>query len=86
MMQVDTGAYPQELSELHDGGYLALVPATDGWRNAWVYETEEDGYTLTSLGADGRPGPAPPSPWISGAYDCDLVLTNGQITQGPSGR
>jgi hypothetical protein len=85
-MQVDTGAYPQELAELERGGYLELVPETDGWGNGWVYAVGPNGYTLTSLGADGRPGPGPPSPWITGAYDCDLLLTNGQITQGPTGR
>ena len=85
-MQVDTGAYPEELVELEHGGYLALVPKADGWGFAWIYTAAAGGYTLTSLGADGRPGPAPPSPWTAGAYDCDLVLTNGQITQGPSGR
>jgi len=86
LMQVDKGAYPQDFAELESGGYLALVPPTDAWGNAWIYEAGEGGYTLTSLGADGQPGPAPPSPWTSGAYDCDLVLTNGQITQGPAGR
>ena len=86
LMQVDTGAYPQEFVELERGGYLALVPPADAWGNAWIYEAGLDGYTLKSLGAGGQPGPAPPSPWTSGAYDCDLVLTNGQITQGPSGR
>jgi hypothetical protein len=86
LMQVDTGAYPQEIAELERGGYLALVPPADAWGNAWIYESGTDGYTLTSLGAGGLPRPAPPTPWTSGAYDCDLVLTNGQITQGPSGR
>jgi len=86
LMQVDTGAYPQEFVELERGGYLTLVPPADAWGNAWIYETGPDSFTLTSLGADGQPGPAPPTPWTSGAYDCDLVLTNGQITQGPAGR
>ena len=86
LMQVDTGAYPQALVELERGGYLVLVPPADAWGNAWVFETAADGYTLTSLGADGRPGPAPPSPWTTGAYDCDLVLTNGQMTHRPTGR
>ncbi len=86
LMQVDKGAYPEEFVELERGGYLAVVPTADAWGNAWTYETGQDSYTLTSLGADGRPGPAPPSPWTTGAYDCDLVLTNGQMTQGPSGR
>lgn len=86
LMRADTGAHPQTLVELERGRYLALVPSTDAWGNAWVYEAGEDGYTLASLGADGRPGPAPPVPWTTGAYDCDLVLINGQVTQGPSGR
>jgi hypothetical protein len=85
-LQVDTGTYPRELAELERGGYMTVVPTTDGWGHAWAYEATEDAYTLTSLGADGRPGPPPPSPWTSGAYDCDLVMVNGQITQGPSGR
>lgn len=86
LMQVDTGTFPRELVGLERGGYLALVPPADGWGNAWIYEAGPDAYTLTSLGADGQPGPPPPSPWTSGAYECDLVVTNGQITQGPSGR
>jgi hypothetical protein len=86
LMQVDAGAYPRALVDLERGDYLVLVPPADAWGNAWVYETSSDGYTLTSLGAGGQPGPVPPSPWISGAYECDLVLANGQMTQGPSGR
>ena len=86
LMQVDTGAYPGEIVELEHGGYLASVPSADAWGTEWIYATEPGSYTLTSLGADGQPGPAPPIPWTTGAYSCDLVLTNGQMTQGPSGR
>ena len=86
LMQVDTGDYPQELAELERGGYLTMVPGTDAWGNSWAYSPGPEGYTLTSLGADGHPGPPPPSPWVAGAYDCDLVLSNGEITRGPTGR
>lgn len=86
LTQADTGSLPGRLAELQEGGYLVRVPAGDGWGTPWAYTTGRDGFTLTSLGSDGRAGPAPPSPWATGAYDADIVLRNGQFVQAPSGR
>lgn len=83
---VASGAYPRSLDEIETGGYLAQVPATDAWGNPWRYEPSPQAFILTSLGSDGREGPAPPAPWTQGAYDCDLVMVNGQMAQAPSGR
>lgn len=75
---VDHGGYPV-------GGTLpdairALTPAygstpvtTDAWGNELLYESTGHSYTLTSPGADGRPG----SP-------DDVVITDGQVTRQPA--
>jgi hypothetical protein len=85
-MRVDTGRYAQNLAELVENEYLRVALPTDGWGNAWVYMTGADTYTLISLGSDGAAGPAPPSVWLDEPYDPDIVLTDGQFTQAPTGR
>ena len=85
LMQADTGRPPGALAALQDGRYLALVPMVDGWGNAWTYTVGRDGFSLTSMGSDGRAGPDPPTPWGGGSYACDLVMRNGQMTQAPAG-
>jgi len=85
-MRIDTGRYAQSLAELAENGYMRVVPPTDGWGNAWLYTTGADTYTITSLGSDGARGPAPPPNWVRGPDDPDIILTNGQFTQAPTGR
>ena len=85
-IRIDTGRYAQSLAELAEKGYLLVVPPTDGWGNVWVYTTGADTYTITSLGSDGAGGPAPPANWVREPDDPDIILTNGQFTQAPTGR
>jgi hypothetical protein len=86
VMREDTGRYAQNLAELAENEYLRVAPTTDGWGNAYVYMTGANTYTLTSLGSDGAAGPAPPRVWLDEPYDPDIVLTDGQFTQAPTGR
>ena len=86
LMQVDAGRAPASLAELQTAGYLEVVPTNDGWGNGFIYVVDGNEYEITSLGSDGRAGPAPPQPWTGGAYACDLVLYNGQFTQAPATR
>ncbi len=86
LMQADSGSLPKRLEELQSGGYLVRAPTRDSWGTLYAYTTGENNFALTSLGADGRPGPAPPSPWTTGAYETDIVLRNGQFVQAPAGR
>ena len=86
LMRADRGAYPENLAELETAGFFVRVPAIDGWGNAWNYSTGPNGFTLVSLGEDGRAGPPPPQPWTGGSHACDLVMTNGQFTQAPGAR
>jgi len=86
LMQADTGRAPASLADLQRGGYLEVVPVNDGWGHAFVYAVEGNNFELTSLGSDGRAGPAPPQPWTGGSYPCDLILYNGQFTQTPATR
>jgi len=86
VMRLDTGGYAQSLAELVEKNYMRVVAPTDAWGTAWAYSTGADTYTLTSLGSDGAPGPAPPRVWLDEPYDPDIVLTDGQFTQAPTGR
>ena len=81
--RVDEGVYVSALSDLVPS-YMQVVPANDGWGNAFEYSVTSGNYVLQSFGTDGADGPAPPSPWVNGPYDVDLEMTNGQFTQAPS--
>lgn len=83
-MRVDTGAYAGALANLQPT-YMQVAPTEDGWGNAWVYSTGADTYTITSQGSDGAAGPAPPATWVNEPYDPDIVMTDGQFTQAPTG-
>ena len=85
-MRVDTGSYGANLAALSAAGYMQVTPANDGWGNAFTYVTGADTYTITSNGSDGAAGPAPPATWINDPYDPDIVLTDGQFTQAPTGQ
>jgi type II secretion system protein G len=84
-MRVDTGSYAANLAALAPT-YMQVAPANDGWGNGFVYSTGADTYTITSQGSDGAAGPAPPATWINDPYDPDIVLTDGQFTQAPTGQ
>ncbi|MGD8329552.1 MAG: type II secretion system protein GspG, partial [Acidobacteriota bacterium] len=86
LMQADTGRAPASLADLQHGGYLEVVPMNDAWGHGFIYAVDGNQFELTSLGSDGRAGPAPPQPWTGGSYPCDLTLTNGQFTQAPATR
>lgn len=83
LRQVESGSYAERLADLDT---LGAGLTADGWGNPYVYTATGGTYTLTSLGADGAPGPAPPSPWQGSPYDPDLVMVLGRFTQAPSGR
>lgn len=83
--RVDTGAYAAALVADLQPNYMQIVPVNDAWINAWTYAGGAT-YTLTSLGADGAAGTVPPAPWINDPYEPDLILQNGQFTQGPTGQ
>jgi general secretion pathway protein G len=65
--RLDVGSYPVALNELRvgaapgwDGPYLPRDIPTDPWGNSYVYalvaDAKSSGYTLKSLGKDGRDG------------------------------
>jgi hypothetical protein len=83
--RVDTGAYPETMHALvAPERYARTGLPLDGWGNPFRYvRNSNDLYTLTSLGSDGRRGPAPPSPWVVPLYDPDIVMSNGEFTQAP---
>jgi len=83
-IRVDTGAYAANLAALSPT-YMQVAPAEDGWGTAWSYSTGADTYTITSLGSDAAAGPAPPATWVNEPYDPDIVMTDGQFTQAPTG-
>ncbi len=84
-LRVDTGSYGATLAALSPT-YMQVAPAADGWGNPWGYSTGADTYSITSLGSDGALLPAPPVPWINDPYDPDIILTDGQFVQAPTGQ
>ena len=85
-LRVDTGSYGATLGALSPT-YMQVAPAADGWGTAWGYSTGADTYTITSAGSDATAGaPVAPVPWINDPYDPDIILTDGQFTQAPTGQ
>lgn len=81
--RVDEGVYASTLADLVPA-YMQVVPANDGWGNAFEYSVSGGSFELESYASDGADGPAAPTPWANGPYDVDLEMTNGQFTQAPS--
>lgn len=79
---VDHGDYADSLPELAPY-YLGTLPPVDRWGFAWTYAHADKAYTLTSRGADGADGPAPPVGWDGAPFEPDLVIENGAFTQAP---
>ncbi len=85
VMHVDTGRYAESLGELGTLDYMPEVLPVDGWGNSFIYVTS-DTYSITSRGSDGQPGPPPPDRWPNVPYEPDIILTNGQFVQAPTGQ
>ena len=67
---------------------MQVTPVNDGWGTAWTYAVvvATDTYTITSSGSDAVAGPPAPTPWINDPYTPDIILSNGQFTQAPTGQ
>ena len=83
--RVDTGNYVAALAALAPN-YMQVPPANDGWGNPYVYAPGADTYDLTSWGSDDAAGGVAPVPWINEPYDPDIIMTDGQFTQAPTGQ
>ncbi len=91
MYAVDNNTYPKvtnysSLQPLIQPTYVKTVAGTDGWNHGWVFsgDTSEGAeYTLASLGKDGKPSIANGGPTTD--FDCDIIFSNGQFFQWPSG-
>lgn len=81
-LKLEIGRYARSLSHLalHAPG----LPATDMWRQPWRYVSTGDSYTLVSYGFRGKPGPEPPADWADDAFECDLVMTDGDFVEAPA--
>ena len=84
-LRVDTGAYGATLAALSPT-YMQVAPAGDGWGTNWGYAVVAGTYTITSLGSDAAAGPVPPTTWINDPYTPDILLSDGQFTQAPTGQ
>jgi general secretion pathway protein G len=63
--------------------YIRVMPAVDGWQNAWVVTSATTNYTVTSTAKDGAT-----SAVTGGAttdFNCDILFVNGQFFQWPQG-
>jgi type II secretory pathway pseudopilin PulG len=79
--RAETGRYADRIADLAVPGQRLDL---DGWGRPYVYTRDGATYTLTSLGADGRPGPAPPVTWTGAPYEPDLTVSTGRFTQAPN--
>ncbi|MGH9748363.1 MAG: type II secretion system protein GspG [Candidatus Polarisedimenticolia bacterium] len=75
---IDHGGYPvggtlQDAVRALSPAFVSTPVTTDAWGNDLSYESTGHSYTLTSPGADGRPG----SP-------DDVVMTDGRFTRQPA--
>jgi len=84
-LRVDTGAYSIGTMATLVPNYMQVLPAGDGWGQAWVYASDGTTYTITSLGSDSAVGPAAPATWSNEPYEPDLTMIDGQFTQAPTG-
>lgn len=83
---VDHGAYAGDLEVLRAQGYMVTAPESDAWGNGWIYTSDGNTYSLTSLGSDGALGPPAPSLWINEPYEPDIELQNGVFEKAPTGQ
>ncbi|HEV8376883.1 MAG TPA: type II secretion system protein GspG [Candidatus Polarisedimenticolia bacterium] len=91
MYAVDNNTYPRvanysALQPLITPNYVKTVSGTDGWNHPWVFTgdtTNGTEYTLTSLGKDGKPGVS--NGGETTGFNCDIIFSNGQFFQWPSG-
>ena len=82
---IDQMGYSPDLPTLAATGYLQVLLTNDGWGNPFVYNVGANTYTLSSLGADGVAGPAPPIPWANEPFEPDITVVDGMFTQAPEG-
>jgi len=86
----DNARYPQGVatwpalkSEINPH-FMKDPPDVDGWQNPWEVGTAAGyDYTLVSTGKDGATGPR--AGGTTGAFDCDIVFSNGLFYQWPEG-
>ena len=88
---IDHATYPRGVSDWNtmrnfvSPFFIRTPPDADGWAHGWVVATDAvgDSYSLVSLGKDGVQGA-----WgggVTGDFNCDIVLSNGQFFQWPQG-
>ena len=64
--------------------YMGNMAKTDGWRRAFMYNSDGDNYTLVSYGMNG----VADQPWAQGPihfFDDDIVIQGGSFMQWPEG-
>ncbi|MCK5377144.1 MAG: type II secretion system protein GspG [Acidobacteria bacterium] len=64
--------------------YMGNMARTDGWRRAFMYNSDGDNYTLVSYGMNG----VADQPWAQGPihfFDDDIVIQGGSFMQWPEG-
>jgi type II secretory pathway pseudopilin PulG len=71
--------------------YIRVLPAKDGWGNAYFYTADKtfgdtvaaQAYCITSGGRNGATEAATGGPTT--AFDCDIIYSNGSFVQYPEG-
>ena len=81
LYQVRNGSYAPDLDELVPN-FIRQI-SQDPWGSEYRYEVSGRGYSITSLGSDEEPGPAPPAEWVDEPYEVDIVLRDGVFVQAP---
>ena len=88
---VDNNRYVKSLSASNAAGYLTPIymktlPATDGWQNAWVMQSDTNGttYTVISRTKDGITDGTSTGGQTTD-FNCDIVFRDGQFFRWPQG-
>jgi len=91
---VDNSRYPRGMANVGAAGisthiapvYMKTVPTTDGWSNAWDFDSDANGteYTITSITKDST-AEGSPAGGVVNDFDCDIIFVAGQFWQWPQG-
>jgi general secretion pathway protein G len=71
-------------TQLETGGYMGVVPMTDGWNNGYTYTGAISSYSLSSGGKDGGTDHSTDNNFDKYDFNHTITLSNGVFTAAPA--